>query len=319
MRAWVSILVTAAAIAALQAAGCGGDEAPSRDGGASDDAADVAALSGRVGSEDAFIAQADMLCSRTSAIVHDGLQPYMEQGLEAVETRAVAGGMVRDIVAPDLETLAVAIGALDWPAGAEAEVGAFLTALEEVAENGREDPVELILHHKRAMAGAERLAEAYGFSNCGRLRIVLPDEDEEAESEGDSKEEFIERADSLCRRATAIVLAELQPYIKRGAKAVRRPSTVQKIADDVVALELEAEFGALSNLEWPAGDDGEIGAFLAAIEDVIDRSRERPAELIFHTRHAFKSARRLAEAYGFSYCGRVWIVLPNSNSEAHLG
>lgn len=267
-----------------------------------------------------FIEQANTLCHRTSMIVHDGIQPYIDQGLKAVERPGVARGMVHDIVAPGLETQVVAIGALNWPPGDRREIRAMLSAIEEAAEGGRVDPVGLILHHEQALAKAKQLAADYGASDCGRLWIVLPDPDTEAleETEEEDKDEFIEHADSLCRRATAIVQEGLLPYIRKGPKAIGTPIVVAEMVDEVVALELEAQSGAIRALHPPADDKREIEAILAALEEVGERGRKRPAGLIFHSHRAFAGARRIAEEYGFSYCGRLWIVLPNASYQTHI-
>jgi hypothetical protein len=285
------LVVVAALAILLPIAGCGG-------GGGDGETSSVGGAKAR------FIERADTVCRRTSAIVHAGIQPYIEEGLEAVETPAVAGGMVDEIVAPDLEAQIVAIRA-------------FLSAIEEAAQNGRKDPAELILHSRRALASARRLGEAYGFSHCGRLWIVLPSANNEARSEDDTKAAFVEHADSLCRRATAIVQAGLQPYVEKGPRAIKKPATVQGMAYDVVTLELEALAGAIKALDPPPGGAEEVKAFLSAIEEAAQNGRKDPAELIFHSRRALASARPLGEAYGFSYCGRLWIVLPRANSMRH--
>lgn len=264
-----------------------------------------------------FVARADTLCARTSALVHDGVQPYMDQGREAVETGAIAKGMVNDIVAPDLEALVVALATLEWPAGSEAELNALLAELQAVADEARLDPLGLVLAHERALARAARLADVYGLTECGRLRIVLPSGDGEAEDADEDGSQFVERADALCRRAAAIVQAELQPYVNRGSRAVRRPATTQKMAF-AIALELEAMHGAVRRLTWAEEDEERAPAFLDALEERFDAGVEEPRRLVLQNQRVLAPARNAAQDLGLAYCGRFWIVRPNARSDARL-
>lgn len=124
----------------------------------------------------------------------------------------------------------------------------------------------------------------------------------EEESDQDPKGVYIREADSICAVGTLEIGSESR---KRFGSSEPRPAEQRAFAEEVVVPTLRTDVLAkLRALTPPEGDEQEVDAIWAALEDGIDELAASPELLAEeNTGGAFDQANRLAREYGFSQCG----------------
>jgi hypothetical protein len=146
--------------AILLMAGCGGDD-EGEDGGTTTPATNAGALT-----KEQYISRGDEICAQGTLrlgqqVQRDfgGVQPSGEEARQFAE----------DAVVPNLEQVLEELRALPAPAGDERKVAAIYDALQRGIDQVREDP-DLFLEPNSggAFDQANRLAQAYGFKQCGQ-------------------------------------------------------------------------------------------------------------------------------------------------------
>jgi hypothetical protein len=114
-----------------------------------------------------------------------------------------------------------------------------------------------------------------------------------------SKKDFVERANRLCVDTEYEQLEKAQKYSSEHPKAEEaaliKPALVPTLKKEV--KELEA-------LGSPAGDEDELEAIFAALEEGIEGAESDPASVIKPKTNPFDEANRLATSYGIGDCGR---------------
>jgi uncharacterized membrane protein YccC len=124
-------------------------------------------------------------------------------------------------------------------------------------------------------------------------------------SGGNSKEEFIEQADRLCREADEKT---------RDVEVPRTPEGLRDFVDQAQEISGELIRG-LRQLEVPEGDRDTIERMLSRIEEAIAylpelseaarrRNAEELAEIGRRLQQASSEANRIAQEYGLQDCGR---------------
>ena len=145
----LALFITALAIAAV-AAGCGDD--------------DTASLT-----KAEFVKQGDKICleaNKEKEVEYVAFIKDLEKAGKQL-TQGEEEELVRTIVVPAVEKQAEGLDDLGAPEGDEDKVDAIVVGLEEVAEEGEENPVG----SKTAsspFAKTTQLASEYGFEYCGR-------------------------------------------------------------------------------------------------------------------------------------------------------
>jgi hypothetical protein len=119
-----------------------------------------------------------------------------------------------------------------------------------------------------------------------------------------TRAQFIEQADSACSTRDTMIQAELQPFLADDPRAIARPAVAQKMVNQVIAPELEAELTDIRLLEQPAKDNDELEVFLTAFKEVIARGRANPLTITAGPK-PFAVPERVGRSYGFNVCGEV--------------
>lgn len=125
------------------------------------------------------------------------------------------------------------------------------------------------------------------------------------EATSESKEEYVAKANALCKKRKLQVQADLLRLFKRlSADGPPDPeANASKIVEEGVAPGLEAEVRELRELGAPEGDEDQVEELLTAIEASFGEAREDP-EAFVNDPAAFMDTRRLAREYGIDQCGR---------------
>jgi hypothetical protein len=145
-------------VGGLIAAGCGGGD----DG---NDTSSAATSSGPL-SKSEYIAKGDQICAQGTLVIG---QAGREQFGTSEPTRDQVIQFSQDTVVPSLEDTLAKLRALEAPSGDEAKTAAIYDALEEGLNKVKENP-DLFLESDAggAFDEANRLAQAYGFKQCGQ-------------------------------------------------------------------------------------------------------------------------------------------------------
>ena len=155
----LGILAIPLLVSGLLAAGCGG-------GG--DDSSNTSSASTTTGplSKAEYIAKADQVCAQGTLVVG---QAGREQFGSSQPTREQAVQFGQDTVVPSLENTLTKLRALQPPAGDQAKTTAIYDALEQGVTKLKADPNLFVASGSGgAFDQANRLAQAYGFKQCGQ-------------------------------------------------------------------------------------------------------------------------------------------------------
>jgi len=116
---------------------------------------------------------------------------------------------------------------------------------------------------------------------------------------GFSKQEYLDQANSLCAQRSAELKVKGRKTFK---KVFSKPEKVaaEAMAQQVVIPTMEAELRDLKTLNVPTGDDDQINAIYAAIEEIYERLKK---DATWGDFYPYTKAEKMAAAYGLTACG----------------
>jgi hypothetical protein len=115
-----------------------------------------------------LIAQGDAICKKGNAAIEREADEFAEDNNVDTEkpTRAQQEEVIIDVVAPGVRKQGEEISELTPPSGDEAEIEAVVAAVEKGSDEMESDPSKLI-EGKSPLAEGSKLANNYGFEECG--------------------------------------------------------------------------------------------------------------------------------------------------------
>jgi hypothetical protein len=131
---------------------------------------------------------------------------------------------------------------------------------------------------------------------------------DDSSGESISKEEFIAKADAICKKGNEGMEKELYKFLRqsRSGGALRKPSVEQneKFIVTVLIPNLRREIKEIKALGIPDGDEERIEALIAALEEGLETAEDETATVAAGTSDiVFGIASRLAGEYGATVCG----------------
>jgi len=108
-----------------------------------------------------FLKKSEEVCSEAENEQFEGAGQYMEKHPNAKEEDLVVPAGL-----PPIEKEIKKLKALGPPKGGEAEIEAFIKALEAAAEAAKEDPKVVLASQGNPFEKPDKLASEYGFSVC---------------------------------------------------------------------------------------------------------------------------------------------------------
>jgi hypothetical protein len=126
------------------------------------------------------------------------------------------------------------------------------------------------------------------------------EESAEGASEAIGKTAFLRQGNGICSATLRAVSNEAIPLIGQ-APEQKRQTVEAELAVEVMAPALSEEVEQLQALGVPPGDEKEVSAILAAIEEVSEKAAKTP-ETVAGSSKAFTKAANLAERYGLDSC-----------------
>lgn len=145
--------------------------------------------------------------------------------------------------------------------------------------------------------GAGALAIALIFAGCG--------DDSSSSANSISKEEFIAKADAICKQGTRRMEAGLVKFLTDGGE-IQKPSQAdnEKFIVTILIPSLKREIKELRALGVPDGDEEKVEAMISSLEEGLDTAEDNPEVVAAgSTDIVFGIASRLAGEYGIETCG----------------
>ncbi len=122
-----------------------------------------------------------------------------------------------------------------------------------------------------------------------------------------SKQEFITKADAICKKGNDQIQSEIQAYSKKvGLSGNTQPTDAQvtEIANTILIPSVQGQHDDISDLGAPSGDQDQVDAILSAVQDGIDQAKKDPTTLLQSNDTTFAKANQLAKDYGLTVCGQ---------------
>jgi hypothetical protein len=119
-----------------------------------------------------------------------------------------------------------------------------------------------------------------------------------------SKAEFIKQGDAICTKGNKTIETEANEFAEENDVNTQKPTRAQKeeVIAAVVAPSVRKQGEEIAELGAPSGDEAEIEAIVAAVEEGADELEEDPGLLIDNKNPLAKSS-KLAASYGLKVCG----------------
>lgn len=126
-----------------------------------------------------------------------------------------------------------------------------------------------------------------------------------------TKAQFIEKAEAICDEGDERFQDELSDFLRRnsdlGSSRSEREATAEELVDTIYLPIQEEQIDRITALGAPSGDQEEIAAILEAFREGLEEAESHPLRFVRAasvTYLPFDRATKLAEAYGFTVCGR---------------
>jgi hypothetical protein len=119
-----------------------------------------------------------------------------------------------------------------------------------------------------------------------------------------SKEEFISKADAICKKGTERMQAAIGRLLKKQPNITKVTKDEQeKIVATVMVPSVSREVKELRALGVPDGDEERVDAIIAALEEGVETAERDPEAVTNSSEVIFGIASRLAGEYGAEVCG----------------
>jgi maltose-binding protein MalE len=119
-----------------------------------------------------------------------------------------------------------------------------------------------------------------------------------------SKAEFIKQGDAICTKGNQAIETEANEFAKENNVNTKKPTKAQKeeVIVEVVAPDVRRQAEELAELGAPSGDEAEVEAIVAAVEEGADELEENPS-LLIEDKNPLDKGSKLADSYGMKVCG----------------
>lgn len=145
--------------------------------------------------------------------------------------------------------------------------------------------------------GTELGAAAQGDTSAGDAESGQDGSDTGSESDL-SEDEFVSQATQICKEASKRFQAEFQALTKKGNQQAQN---AQKALAEGVAKAFNTELDEIGAISASAEDEGQVEAFLAALQKAATEIEDRPKALPQVGRQV-EEAQRQAEGLGLEGC-----------------
>jgi hypothetical protein len=119
-----------------------------------------------------------------------------------------------------------------------------------------------------------------------------------------SKEEFIAKADAICKKGTERLQVAIAGALKKQPNITKvTQSEQEKIVTTVMVPSVSREAKELRALGVPEGDDEKVDAMITALEEGVETAERDPEVVTKSSDAIFGITSRIAGEYGATVCG----------------
>lgn len=118
-----------------------------------------------------------------------------------------------------------------------------------------------------------------------------------------TKVAFIKQGDAICKKGNAASGPEIEKFTKENGFTLEKASEDQaeEVVTEVLVPNLQRQTEELDALGAPAGDEDEIDALVASLNEATSELEKDPSK--YFEENALAKPIRLENAYGFKICG----------------
>jgi CRISPR/Cas system-associated endoribonuclease Cas2/predicted small secreted protein len=129
--------------------------------------------------------------------------------------------------------------------------------------------------------------------------------DDSSSSSGSiTKEEFIAKADAICKEGTQRMQKAIFVALKDKQSLTKLSQSEQeKLVTTVIVPSVKREVKELRALGTPDGDDEKADAMISALEEGVETAESNPEAVTSSSDVVFGISSRLAAEYGLEACG----------------
>jgi hypothetical protein len=123
-----------------------------------------------------------------------------------------------------------------------------------------------------------------------------------------TKAELIKKGDAICEKTDTTQVEEFQSYGKKHEKEFKRlpGDRVERLLIVRIGLpSIRREGEEIEALGAPSGDEKEVEALTAAIENGLKAAEKNPPSVEVPAENPFRKADKLAREYGFTACAEI--------------
>jgi hypothetical protein len=136
------------------------------------------------------------------------------------------------------------------------------------------------------------------FAGCGG-------DDSSSSANSISKEEFIAKANAVCKRSNKRMEVAFAKFLKAN-RDIKKPTdpALQQLVGDVMVPSIKREIEELRALGIPDGDEEKVEAMVSALEEGLETAEDNPKVVTSTSSDTiFGIASRIASEYGLETCG----------------
>lgn len=128
--------------------------------------------------------------------------------------------------------------------------------------------------------------------------------DDSGAADSIAKEEFIAKADAICKRSNERMEAAFADAVKGETLKKVNQARSEELVGSVLVPNVSREVEELEKLAIPDGDDERVDAMIAALEEGVETAEDDPEVVATTSSDAiFGIASRIAKEYGLEICG----------------
>lgn len=119
-----------------------------------------------------------------------------------------------------------------------------------------------------------------------------------------SKEEFIAKADAICKKSNSRMEAAFGKFLQGNPNLTKTTGPkFERLVGDVMVPNLKREVEELRALEIPDGGEEKVNAMIAALEEGVETAERDPQAVTNSSDVVFGISSRIAGEYGLEVCG----------------
>jgi len=130
--------------------------------------------------------------------------------------------------------------------------------------------------------------------------------DDETSTASITKAEFVKQADIACKDTIGRIQADFLTFAKESkASSTGAPTKQQtlELVDVVLVPNLKQEVDEFRALGAPSGDEDQVEAIVAALEEGVEEAENDPEGTVERNAEVWVTSSELASAYGLKDCG----------------